>query len=204
MNNKKYKRILVIGDIHGCNNALQALLATIQPGPKDLIVTLGDYIDRGPDSFGVLETLIPLYEQSILLPLRGNHEVILMGIFQRGHQDWQESGRSKGNQMQFIEDNEKPSLELCLSCIVISPYLAIWRANGGQATINSYRRASEDGLAHLPKRHVQFIEDDCLNWFEVDDYICVHGGILANEPISSINTSILHWKQTDPKNYPFC
>ena len=42
-------RTLVIGDIHGCSTALRTLLAVVAPQPKDLIITLGDYVDRGPD-----------------------------------------------------------------------------------------------------------------------------------------------------------
>src|SRR5688572_21670779 len=53
-------RTLVIGDIHGCLAALVALLDMIQPGPADTLITLGDYIDRGPHSRGVLDRLITL------------------------------------------------------------------------------------------------------------------------------------------------
>ncbi len=202
MDDKKYKRILVIGDIHGCNNALQVLLATIQPGPDDLIITLGDYIDRGQDSFGVLETLIPLYERSILLPLRGNHETMLLEICHRAHQDWQESAQGLGNQMQLLAGIDERSLELWISSVTMGPNMAQWLANGGQATIDSYRRASEDGLASLPKRHFRFMEDDCHNWVELNRYICVHGGLLASKPIAEVTTALLHWKRTDPKTEP--
>lgn len=53
-------RTIAIGDIHGCSLALDALLEAIHPEPDDLLVTLGDYIDRGPHSRGVLEKLIAL------------------------------------------------------------------------------------------------------------------------------------------------
>ena len=43
-------RTIAIGDIHGCSKALHALLAEIEPARDDVIVTLGDYVDRGPDS----------------------------------------------------------------------------------------------------------------------------------------------------------
>jgi 3',5'-cyclic AMP phosphodiesterase CpdA len=48
-------RIIAIGDIHGCSKALATLLEAIQPTPQDMLVFLGDFIDRGPDSRGVLE-----------------------------------------------------------------------------------------------------------------------------------------------------
>jgi hypothetical protein len=45
-------RTIAIGDIHGCLAALDALLTAISPGPEDTLVTLGDYIDRGPQNRG--------------------------------------------------------------------------------------------------------------------------------------------------------
>ena len=53
-------RTIAIGDIHGCSAALDALIEAIRPRPEDSIVTLGDYINRGPDSRGVIERLIEL------------------------------------------------------------------------------------------------------------------------------------------------
>jgi serine/threonine protein phosphatase 1 len=67
-------RTIAIGDIHGCANALEALLDAIRPAPEDLVVTLGDHIDRGPDSRGVVERLIQLAGYSQLVSLQGNHE----------------------------------------------------------------------------------------------------------------------------------
>jgi serine/threonine protein phosphatase 1 len=53
-------RTIAIGDIHGCSAALDTLIRAIQPRQEDCIVTLGDYINRGPDSRGVLDRLIDL------------------------------------------------------------------------------------------------------------------------------------------------
>jgi serine/threonine protein phosphatase 1 len=66
--------MIAIGDIHGCSRALGSLLDVIQPRPADTIVTLGDYIDRGPDSRGVVERLLRLARECRLVPLVGNHE----------------------------------------------------------------------------------------------------------------------------------
>ena len=71
-------RIFAIGDIHGCAAALDALLAEIAPTSDDLIVTLGDYIDRGPESPRVVERLLELQQQCQLVPLLGNHEAMLL------------------------------------------------------------------------------------------------------------------------------
>ncbi|MFT5139012.1 MAG: serine/threonine protein phosphatase 1 [Lysobacterales bacterium] len=71
-------RHLAIGDIHGCFNSLTSLLSFVGLRDDDTIVTLGDYIDRGPDSRSVLDLLIKLDNSHQLVPLRGNHEVMML------------------------------------------------------------------------------------------------------------------------------
>jgi serine/threonine protein phosphatase 1 len=71
-------RTIAIGDIHGCLAALATLIEAIAPGPEDTVVTLGDYIDRGPHSRGVLDRLIALARRCRLVPLLGNHEELLL------------------------------------------------------------------------------------------------------------------------------
>ncbi len=71
-------RTIAIGDIHGCSAALDALLKAIRPRPEDCIVTLGDYINRGPDSRGVIERLIELTGRCRLIPILGNHDQKLL------------------------------------------------------------------------------------------------------------------------------
>ncbi|MEJ2470099.1 MAG: metallophosphoesterase family protein [Desulfuromonadales bacterium] len=72
-------RLLAVGDIHGCLAPLQRLMSQVMPTPDDRIVFLGDYIDRGPDSAGVIDYLLDLAGQgpeSIFL--RGNHEQMFL------------------------------------------------------------------------------------------------------------------------------
>ena len=71
-------RTLAIGDIHGCSRALDALLTAVGPNEEDVIITLGDYVDRGLDSLGVIDRLIKLSETHQLIALRGNHEEMMM------------------------------------------------------------------------------------------------------------------------------
>jgi serine/threonine protein phosphatase 1 len=78
-------RTLAIGDIHGCLTALDTLLGFVQPQPDDQLVFLGDYVDRGPDSKGVLNRLIELHRTGRIVCLRGNHEVMMAGA--RGGRD---------------------------------------------------------------------------------------------------------------------
>jgi serine/threonine protein phosphatase 1 len=75
-------RTLAIGDIHGCSRALSTLLAAVAPGPQDVLVTLGDYVDRGPDSRGVLDQLITMHAAGNLIPLRGNHDQMMLDATQ--------------------------------------------------------------------------------------------------------------------------
>src|SRR5262249_40299372 len=60
------------------SQALRALLDAVKPAPEDLIVTLGDYVDRGLDSFGVVEQLLALRRTGRLIALRGNHEEMML------------------------------------------------------------------------------------------------------------------------------
>src|SRR6476646_6469852 len=73
-------RTIAIGDIHGCSAALDALLAAIRLRPEDVIVTLGDYINRGPDSRGVLDRLIDLGHRCRLISILGNHDQMLLDV----------------------------------------------------------------------------------------------------------------------------
>jgi serine/threonine protein phosphatase 1 len=76
-------RTIVFGDIHGCLAAFNALLEAIQPQSSDTIVTAGDYVDRGPDSKGVLDRLLELEQQLKLVPLLGNHEEMMLAVLER-------------------------------------------------------------------------------------------------------------------------
>ncbi len=83
-------RTLAIGDIHGCLTALVLLLAELQPCEQDTLIVLGDVIDRGPDSCGVLDLLLKLRSRCHLVCLLGNHEQMLLdAVTGTGNlQDW--------------------------------------------------------------------------------------------------------------------
>ena len=73
-------RDIIIGDIHGCAEELNALIAQVSLTGDDRLILLGDLFDRGPDSWEVFQTVMELAssmgERFILL--RGNHEDYLM------------------------------------------------------------------------------------------------------------------------------
>lgn len=75
-------RTIAIGDIHGCLQTLEALLYDhLNIRHDDQLIFLGDYINRGPDSTGVLDLLVELKNQNPhWVFLRGNHEDLLIGF----------------------------------------------------------------------------------------------------------------------------
>ena len=70
-------RLLAIGDIHGCFRALSTLVEFVGLTPEDRLVTLGDYVNRGPNTHAVLDWLIHRRQTGVLIPLRGNHEQMM-------------------------------------------------------------------------------------------------------------------------------
>ena len=72
------RMLYVVGDIHGELEKLDELLETLPLASGDEFVFLGDYVDRGPDSNGVIERLIALREQWPCTYLLGNHESMVM------------------------------------------------------------------------------------------------------------------------------
>lgn len=71
-------RELVIGDIHGCIRSFQKLLEVVAPREEDTLIFLGDYVDRGADSCGVIEKIIALRAQCNVVTICGNHEQMLL------------------------------------------------------------------------------------------------------------------------------
>lgn len=73
-------RTFVIGDIHGCAATLRRLVEEmLHPLPADHIYLLGDLIDRGPDSKGVLDLIFELRERGLSVSsIRGNHEEMFL------------------------------------------------------------------------------------------------------------------------------
>lgn len=68
-----------ISDIHGCAKTFDALLNEIQLSPSDELFLLGDYIDRGPDSKGVIDRIMQLEQDGYQVEcLMGNHEQMLL------------------------------------------------------------------------------------------------------------------------------
>jgi len=70
-------RRLAIGDIHGCEVALDALLAAVGPTADDTIYILGDVVDRGPNTRLAVDMLLQLRQDCRLVLVLGNHEEMM-------------------------------------------------------------------------------------------------------------------------------
>jgi serine/threonine protein phosphatase 1 len=144
-----------IGDIHGCRDKLGRLLELLHYDPAaDRLIFLGDYIDRGPDSKGVIDVMLELqHENAANIFLMGNHE-----------------------------DNFLTYMRACTAHGGASYWLAEpFFAGGGSATLQSYcpglRQLSEERvLAAIPPAHLTFLANLRLYWTN-QDYIAVHAGV---------------------------
>ncbi len=75
---------VAIGDIHGCVQSLKALWKKLEDHADATHVFIGDYIDRGPDSKGVVDFLLEVKDQRNCVFLRGNHEQMLLETYKTG------------------------------------------------------------------------------------------------------------------------
>ena len=168
--------MFAIGDIHGCDDLLSALLETIADegkasGRAPLLIFLGDYIDRGPDSRGVIERLVRVRaEQPDARFLCGNHEEVML---------------------RFLTDFDSG---------------LAWTTYGGKDTMHSYgvtpppnkddldgwRIAQQALKAAIPESHMRFLwglEDRV----EVGDYQFVHAGVRPDRPLHAQSAHDLRW-----------
>jgi serine/threonine protein phosphatase 1 len=126
-------RTIAIGDIHGCSAAFDALLTAIRPRHDDLIVTLGDYINRGPNSKGVIERLIEFKTRCRLVPLLGNHDQrLLEARFGLHRMSWIGMGGlatlasyGPGHDLDIIPNEHYEFLESCLDYLETDTHIFV-------------------------------------------------------------------------------
>jgi serine/threonine protein phosphatase 1 len=70
-------RLFAVGDVHGCAQELRALVQQLPIDRDSTVVFVGDYIDRGPDARGVVDTVLDLSDYCNVVCLMGNHELML-------------------------------------------------------------------------------------------------------------------------------
>ncbi len=142
----------VIPDVHGCSKTLISLIENqIKPTKYDTMYFLGDYIDRGPDSKGVIDYLIKLQEQEFQVHfLMGNHEDYCLKAFD-------DDKRKKP----FLGIKSKAQIQ------------RVWETHGGKETLKSFgaKYASE-----IPEMYIDWMRK--LNYFfELEHFILVHAGL---------------------------
>jgi serine/threonine protein phosphatase 1 len=91
------ERLFAIGDIHGCPGELDALLDGLGLGAGDTVCCVGDYMDRGRDSKGVIDLLLAARQREDVrwVFLKGNHEDMCLSFLGRPG-NWGESWMGNG------------------------------------------------------------------------------------------------------------
>jgi serine/threonine protein phosphatase 1 len=166
----------VTGDIHGCVDALADLWeqAKQDAGGHDYrMILLGDYIDRGPDSKGVIDFILN-HRRNQDIFLMGNHEDMLLANFENYY------------------DNKQMQDELAV-CFF---------QNGGWATLRSYGYVEGMASIDIPEDHKAFLATLRL-FYETDDHLFVHAGIDPDLPLSDQLRFDLLWIREKFLNYDF-
>lgn len=171
--------VYAIGDIHGRYDLFRAMMARIANDAvshmgtrRPILVTCGDYIDRGPQSAEVLAALdhIRRSPRIDLRPLLGNHEQSLLDFLSTpaGAGAWLEYGGEATLQSYGVVPPEDRADPACME------------------------RARDDLLARMPIAHLQLLQG-LAPMVVIGDYVFVHAGIRPNVPLDRQRTADLLW-----------
>lgn len=170
-------RVYAIGDVHGRVDLLQRMQALIQadtplhPDKRKVIVFLGDFIDRGPNSRDVVETLAAWDPPDCdLVCLRGNHEAVLLDFL---------AGADTGAQWLSYGGLEA----------ILSYGVALERV---PSTATAFEDLRHRLLAAIPDHHVAWLESLPLTHQE-GDYMFVHAGVRPRIPLDQQEEQDLLW-----------
>jgi serine/threonine protein phosphatase 1 len=154
----------VIGDIHGCLGELSCLVENLPLKPADRVVFLGDYIDRGPESKGVVSYLLDLAKDAEyeLVYLKGNHEDMLLGYL----------GLSGRYGEMFLANGGYATLA----------------SYGLPASGMSHASAREK----IPHEHVEFFLG-LKNYSVEGPFLCVHAGVHPAKSLAAQSHTDLLW-----------
>ena len=167
-------RIIAIGDIHGCARELDELLTLVQPQTRDQLVFLGDYVDRGPDTPGVIDRLIQLRESfENLVTLRGNHD------------EWFADARH-GRAPGWLSVGGLATIEAYAPEVMAN----MRRDPNAGITPAAMKSLVAKALAHVPAAHWEFLED-CAPYHRQGGHIFVHAGLDPFKPLEEQSTHAL-------------
>lgn len=169
------KRAYVIGDIHGRSDLLDQMVEEIErdlersPVANSLTVTLGDYVDRGPDSRGVLDRLASNPFPTEYIALKGNHELMFEAFLRDPTvaSQWRRFG----------------GLETLHSYKV--PVAAVMVGKGFEEASNALRQS-------VPKEHFRFLGSLKLS-LSMGDYFLCHAGVRPGIPLEHQREEDLLW-----------
>lgn len=168
-------RAYVVGDVHGRLDLLERMLASIEAElerepSKTLLVFVGDLIDRGPQSAGVVERLRTYARPGVeLVVLLGNHEEVLLRILAGDSSlvpSWLSFGGAECLASYGVDPAEVHRLD---------PHAAVKRIS-----------------AAIPPAHVEFLSG-CADSFRFGDYLMVHAGIRPGVALDQQLQSDLRW-----------
>jgi serine/threonine protein phosphatase 1 len=167
-------RVYAVGDIHGRSDLLERLLRLIRQDSlgrkgKNILVFIGDYIDRGPDSKGVIELLLDLPSRYDVHFLRGNHDQSLLDFL--------------GEPSAFRTWREFGAVDTLLSYGVFPPLAD---------TDVALKDARDRFMRAFPRAHRRFLENLSL-WCEVGDYFFTHAGVRPGIPLTEQRQEDLLW-----------
>jgi len=173
-------RVIAIGDIHGELDQLNRLLNTVGPADNDRFVFLGDYIDRGKNSKGVIDRLISFHEEfPDTVFIRGNHDQMLLDALI-------EDGAVTGLRLRDQSSTYRASAS--------ESDVEIFLFNGGEQTLRSYRIAH---ISDFPKKHIDFFEST-RTWWRFKEFIFVHAGVERGIPLEMQDPFVLMWERMSP------
>lgn len=175
------QRVYAIGDIHGRLDLLDTLLAEVRaddaarPPAHTHLILLGDLIDRGPDSAGVVARAMALREDwSSVHVLYGNHEEMLLKALQ--------SERTEAMRV-FVRNGGKETL--------LSYGISEQAYDAG-----SFEDVRALALSHIPPSHISFLETLPPS-VEIGDYLFVHAGIRPGVSIAEQSPADMRWIRED-------
>ena len=193
--------LVAVGDIHGQAHLLRDLqerigaLATKKQATRPKVVYLGDYIDRGPDSRGVVELLLKGLPDFERVYLKGNHEDMLLGFL---HPETQVFAPQSSARAFFVNGG----LETIGSYLAGSDDPQAARAIGlidlASALNSSHILLEETGflrdlvLAHMPNTHQKFFAELALS-HETQSHLFVHAGLRPRRALAAQETEDLLW-----------
>jgi serine/threonine protein phosphatase 1 len=153
----------VVGDIHGCLTELRYLLEGLPLESGDRLVFLGDYVDRGPDSKGVVSCLIELQKNPSYdsIFLKGNHEDMFLSYL----------GLPGQHGDMFLINGGKVTLE-----------------SYGLSTNTNPKEL----VAQIPPPHLDFYQD-LRNYYVAEPFLCVHAGVHPMKSLEEQTESEMFW-----------